>query len=436
MDSPLDQLSTAPATVRRQTAQLTLYFGLLLTALSFGLPLGLNGLPVQFYLKNRLHASAETVALFQLLVGLPVCVDFLFGFVRDRWKPLGQGDRGYLLVFTPLAAMLGLWAATGPMTYARLLAALLGANFALRFVSAAVSALLAATARRRQMTGWMGAFWTVQASLLGTLIPLAGGWLGSRVRAAMALATAFTATLLALGFWRPASVFAEGSTDQNPQTVPRERGRQALFRLLRHRPLWPAALIALLWNFAPASQTPMLFYLTDTLKASNEAVGLFYAISALAFIPTSLLYVRLCRRYALWPLLLIATVIAVPQMLPLLWLHSSSQAMVAAALIGLLGGFANAAYFDLYLRSCPRGLEGTVMMIGSTVVFLTVRLGDLFGSWMYARGGFAACVVVTMAVYALIFPVLLLVPGGVMSHREGEPGREAAQDLLAEPEAS
>jgi hypothetical protein len=51
-------------------------------------------------------------------------------------------------------------------------------------------------------------------------------------------------------------------------------------------------------------------------------------------------------------------------MVPLLFIHSMTGALIAAVPIGLMGGVATAAYLDLIIRSCPRGLQGTTQVIG------------------------------------------------------------------------
>ena len=54
-----------------------------------------------------------------------------------------------------------------------------------------------------------------------------------------------------------------------------------------------------------------------------------------------------------------------PQLVPLLFIHSVTGALIAAAPIGLMGGVATAAYLDLMIRSCPRGLQGTMLMLSA-----------------------------------------------------------------------
>jgi MFS family permease len=95
--------------------------------------------------------------------------------------------------------------------------------------------------------------------------------------------------------------------------------------------------------------------------------------------------------------------------------------IVVAILYGLFGGFATAAYFDLIMRSCPKGLEGTAMMLANTSMFSNAgNSGNLLGSWIYSKGGFASAVIITTLATALIVPVLRAVPPELTATRDGE----------------
>jgi predicted MFS family arabinose efflux permease len=197
-------------------------------------------------------------------------------------------------------------------------------------------------------------------------------------------------------------------------------------RLVRHWPIYPALLIWLLWNFAPGSTTPLQYYLQNTLHAEDAQWGEWNAIFAASFIPTFMVFGLLCRRFALKTLLFWGTVIAVPQMVPLLFIHSMTGALIAAVPIGLMGGVATAAYLDLIIRSCPQGLQGTTLMMSSSLFFIASRFGDVLGTNLYDHyGGFSACVIAITVVYALILPTLLLVPHHLTATTDGqtpEPG--------------
>jgi hypothetical protein len=180
-------------------------------------------------------------------------------------------------------------------------------------------------------------------------------------------------------------------------------------------------LIWVLWNFAPGSTTPLQYHLQNTLQATDAQWGQWNAIFAASFVPTYIVYGLLCRRFPLKSLLLWGTVLAVPQMVPLLFIDTMTQALIAAAPIGLMGGLATGAYLDLIIRSCPAGLQGTTLMLSSSLYFVVVRFGDVLGTNLYDRyGGFTVCVVAITIVYALILPALLLVPKHLTTTADGQ----------------
>ena len=228
---------------------------------------------------------------------------------------------------------------------------------------------------------------------------------------------AIMAAVALYGAWRPRPVFDNLRAERRGQARPLEDVK----RLARHWPIYPALLIWLLWNFAPGSATPLQYYLQNTLHAADAAWGQWNAIFAASFIPTFLAYGWLCRRFPLRTLLWWGTVVAVPQMVPLLFIHSVGAALIAAAPMGLMGGVSSAAYIDLLIRSCPRALQGTTLMLSGALYFIAARFGDVLGTALYDRyGGFGVCVVAITAVYALILPVLLLVPMRLIASRDGE----------------
>ena len=97
------------------------------------------------------------------------------------------------------------------------------------------------------------------------------------------------------------------------------------------------------------------------------------------------------------------------------------SAIAVAMLYGLFGGLPTAAYVDLIIRSCPKGLEGTGMMLAvTTALAVASNSGNLLGSWIYSRGGFASAVIITTLATVLIVPMLWWVPEGLTSTREGE----------------
>jgi MFS family permease len=445
--------STAPApAVAADPADLSsserhvifLYLGTLIILLAFGSPSGgLIDIPISFFLKNRLHLTAHEVASFRLLAAIPLYLSFAFGFIRDMWNPLGMRDRGFMVLFGCITALLYVLCAFTPMNYAMLLIAVVVLTASFLFVSSAQNGLTSVIGQQHAMTGQVSAVWNVFLSIPTVGALLIGGKLSGLLEEKdpdqalriLFMAGAAIMTVIALyALWRPAEVFDNVRVESEPGQHP----IADLKRLVRHWPIYPAMLIWLLWNFAPGSTTPLQYHLQNTLHATDAQWGEWNAIFAASFIPTYIVYGLLCRRFALKWLLLWGTVFAVPQMAPLLFLETTTQALVAAVPIGLMGGLATGAYLDLIIRSCPRGLQGTTLMMSWSLYFVVSRFGDVLGTHLYDRyGGFTVCVIAITIVYALILPALLLVPKHLIATADGhtpdfalgapEPGSDAVK---------
>jgi branched-subunit amino acid ABC-type transport system permease component len=61
-----------------------------------------------------------------------------------------------------------------------------------------------------------------------------------------------------------------------------------------------------------------------------------------------------------------------------------------------------------------------MLLFGASIYYLAVRFGDLLGTEIYDRWGFYTAVWATIVVYALILPVILLVPRRLLATRDGQ----------------
>src|SRR5512135_561360 len=419
---------TAPTVLPASTrSRILLYLAGLIFLLNFGAPfLGLIDVPISFFLKNKLHLSAHEVAMFRLIASVPLYVSFLFGFARDVFNPFGLRDRGYMMLFGFITALIYVYFAFADVSYTMLVFAVALSTIAFLFVNAAQAGLTSAVGQRNVMSGQVAAMWNIVQSLP----VLAAYWLGgifsdmlegqNAARAARLLFLTGAAVMLTIAvyaIWRPRAVY-----DQL-HDAPKEKVHPFadMKRLSAHWPVYPALAIWFMWSFAPGSVTPLQYYLQNTLHSNDAQWGEWNAIFAVAFIPTYLLFGFLCRKYPLRTLLIWGTAVGVPQFIPLLFVHSTTAALVAAGPIGLMGGVATAAYYDLMIRSCPRGLEGTVLMMSVGLYYIAGRFGDLLGTTLYDRfGGFGVCVAAITITYAAILPTILLVPRGLIATPDGE----------------
>jgi len=335
-------------------------------------------------------------------------------------------DRGFMLLFGGMtAAVYGCFAFT-PITYSTLLAAILLSTTLFLFVAGAQNGLTSMLGQQHAMSGQISAAWNVFLSIPSVAALLAGGAISELLEETNAneagrvlfLAGAGIMAAVALyGLCRPASVFDNVRIERIPDTRPLDD----LKRLVRHWPIYPVLLIWFLWNFAPGSATPLQYFLQNVLEARDTQWGQWNAIYGASFIPTFLIFGVLCRKLPLRILLFWGTLAAIPQFVPLLFIKSMPAALIAAVPVGLMGGLATASYLDLIIRACPRGLQGTMLMLSNSLFFIVSRSGDVLGTRLYDYyGSFTACVVAITAVYSLILPALLLVPKKLTATTDGQ----------------
>jgi MFS family permease len=381
---------------------------------------GLIQLPMNFFLKNRLHLDASATARFAFLLCIPLFLGFVFGFIRDRWSPWRKGDRGFLILFGFAAAAAYAVMAFSPPAYGVLLGGGLMVTTLMQFINSAANGLSSSVARRHAMSGQMSTAMNVALSLPLLIGFAIGGVISAAVEASSDQAAArlvflIGASLLTaiglFGVLGPRRLFEDAPPQPASLTPLADIGR-----LLRTWAIYPALLIQLLWQFGPGVGIAMQYHLANDLKANDAQVGLWFAVFYGSFIPIYLLYGWLAQRFPLKVLVWVGAVTAVGQMAPLLFAHTPGQAIWAAAALGVLGGIGQPAFFDLCIRSAPKGLEGSMMMLVWTMYWIAVRGGDLWGADLYDHhGGFNTALVATIAVYAVILPIIPFVPRRILA---------------------
>lgn len=421
---PGDRATALPALER---AKLLGYTGLLMLLVILATPYGggLIAIPVVFFLKNRLHLQAHEMAVFNAWTAVPLYAAFGFGLLRDRWSPFGWGDRGHLVLFGLTTAAIYAAAAFINPTYGLMLFGLMLLTASIQTVLSSANGLFSSVGQDHLMPGQASA-----ALNIATIIPIVVGYLLGGVfsqmldgqnavvaaRSLFLVGAALMAAIAVLGALGPQRLFTAHAEPRETHIV------GDIVRLLKHRPIYAPLTLWLLWNFSPSFGTALQYHLANTLHATDAQVGAFYAIFFGLYAPSFLLYAYLCQRAPLSKLLLWSTLLAIPQMLPLLLVQTATGALIAAVPLSLMGGLGSAAYIDLAIRSCPRGLQGTMMILmASTAYFVALRFGDLLGTDIYDHhGGFVMTIVAATVVYALMLPVLWLAPKHITSTMDGQ----------------
>jgi hypothetical protein len=398
--------------------------------LSFGDPNGgLMDVPMSFVLKNQLHMEAHELAAFRLLVSVPLYLSFMFGLFRDTWSARKIRDREIIGFFSLFGAALYLVLALLPLSYTTLLLAALLPTTTFLFAASAQSGLTASIGQQHAMSGQISAVWNIFVSFPAAAAFVIGGHFSQflekqgpeeTAHILFSLGAVTSMAVFMYSLLKPRTVFENVEPSREPPSSP-VRNVQ---RLMRYGPIYPALTIWLLWNFSPGSITPLQYYLQNNLGATDIEWGLWNAIFTVSFLPTFALYGLLSLRFRLKSLLWWGTILAIPQFAPLLLAGTLNQALFVAIPVGLLGGIATAAYLDLIIRSCPPGLEGTMVMMSGGLYFVSTRFGDVIGTYLYDLfGGFGTCVLLMTITYAFIPFILLLIPKEVLgSENEARSG--------------
>ena len=416
---------------RARNRRIFAYFAPLILTGVLASPYGnLADIAVSFMLKDRLHASATQVSLFRLIVTLPLLASALIGLARDHWNPLGRRDRGYILVFAAITALVYVVMSAARLSYAGLVAGMFAANILMLFVTAATQGLLAQVGQDNRMSGRLAVVFNTVA-----YVPVVGGaFLGGVFAehvspgATFAMLGGVSLALALFGLWKPATVF-----DRAYDKPAAEAGRpwQDLQRLLRSRAVYAPILLPLLWNFAPAFTTPLQFHIVDALHAPDSVYGDYLALYFVGFIPFFPLYGWLLGRVSFRLLLWIGVAVGGPNLAILLFIHSPGELLAWAAPMGGLGAIGWCAMSDLAIRSCPKGLHGTLMLLAAAAGTRGFRFSDILGAALYdaaPKTGFELGVAISILASVLCLPVILLVPREIMQVQEGV-GPNAADPL-------
>jgi Na+/melibiose symporter-like transporter len=302
-----------------------------------------------------------------------------------------------------------------------LLGGVLATTLAYRFLSTSKEALTARIGQEDGLTGRLSALSNGIGGIVMSVAFILGGNVEGENRVGRVLGWTGVLTLifLGLGAWRDEGVFAGNIEAPIAPAHPLTEVR----RLLAHRPFRLAVVMWLLINFTPSLLTPLLFHFTRDLHGGADDYGWFMGIFFLGIAPMSFAYAWLAKRARFKTLLVWGIAVMVPQMVPILFLHSVSQTLWLAPLLSLTGGVATCAGYELLLRTCPEGLEGSGMMLADTAFWIGWKLGDVLGASLYDRGGIAPTVWATTAVYAGALVVAMLIPRASLEAKQAASAR-------------
>jgi MFS family permease len=412
-----------PLAFRRQNVLVAFPYAILIQVFS-AVSTGMMLYGYKYALKDEMNLSASQMSYCNFAISLPLFCSFCFGLLRDRWRPFGMVDRPYLLVAPIVVCACCLTLGIGHRSLGRLITLLVVMNAGATLSGAAMSGMLGSLSKHFGLSG--------RISVAGMVVPCLAGfllmpWTGHLVEHGGFSAVCYASTGLSLpvavlAFLRPARLFPDEPTHASVSpTSPREPFGIAVKRLLTSRAALIAVLVCFLWDFTPGWGTPLFYQYSNVLRLTPGQIEFTYSVGTVGTMVSALAYGFFCFRIPTRNLLMVGIIVCVIGSAGLLLVHSYRSAVIVSIVVGLTYGMAEAGIYDLLYRASPPGLEGVAISLGLAATYLAGTLADVFGSFLYERGGFYPALMITLISTALILPLVVAFPSEVLAAREGKP---------------
>ena len=379
---------------------------------------GLPGFSLNFLLKDGLHLTASSLALFALFGNVAGYVKPLMGIVVDAFPLFGTRWRHYLMFAFAGSGLCYFLMGVVPRTFGSLLATNILLFVCLNLGSIVMGGMMVEVGQRHKATGRMSAQ-RVAISRLDALVstPI-GAWLAF-------LPFSWVMTLPALIYFATIPIFYRHLRE--PKTTPvrsevLQTAKRQLHSIAHCRPLLIAASAVMLIVMAPGFGTPLFYYQTDVLHFSKGFLGSLSFVGGAFGILGAAIYVKICRRFSLKTLLIGSILVHAGGTLFYLGYHTPASALAITALEGIAQTLAVLPLYDLAARATPRGSEALGYALMMSAWNLTIALSNWFGSWLSDQFGltFLNLVWLNAGTTALALVIIPLLPAILVQHREEE----------------
>jgi hypothetical protein len=336
-------------------------------------------LPFQNLLKAGLGVSRAQMAAFFSLVGLAWYAKPILGIFVDSVPLFGTRRRHYMLLGSSLAAAAWLAIPFAPHKYLPILIVTAIMNLMLVIGSTVVGALMVEGGQKFGASGRLSsARYFVQQ-----FCNLVGGPLGGFLAAKAFGWSALTGACIALSVFPFAFIMIREPRIAQTNHESIEKSVAQLKTLVRSGTLWAAAGMLFLIYIMPGFQTPLYYFQTDTLKFSQQFIGILTSIQGGAGMIGALIYGMLCRKIPLRRLMYFSVSVNAFFTLSYLFYRSATLAVFIDAQYGFVFTLAELVMMDLAVRATPKGCEamGFALMMSIRNLAL-IGISDVAGSWM------------------------------------------------------
>jgi len=360
--------------------------------------------PLTLTLKETLGLSAMQVGTFGTITLLPWVIKPVYGLLSDSVPLFGRRRKSYFILTSLLAAMAGfVLAAKETPTYWSLAFLVLLMAFGVAFTDVLTDAMMV---ERGKPLGLTGAFQSVQwAAINGStiLVGFLGGYFAQRrnLHGAVLVAAIFPLVALAMA----ALFIREAPAKPGPEE--RHEAWHGITSAIRDRTMWVVAGFIFFWTFSPSIGIPLFYFQTDTLKFSQQFIGMLGSLAAGAGIVGAALYAPLSRRVPLQRIIVWSIGVAVVGTLAYLLYRDKASAMIIDVLFGCIGMTTQLAFLDLAAKACPKHAEGTFFALLMSVYNLGTQGSQVMGGWLYDSIGYTPLILISASMTGMAW---LLVP--------------------------
>ena len=357
-------------------------------------------------LKERLGMSAAQVGTFGTITLIPWVIKPLYGMISDGFPLLGRRRKSYFLITCSLATLACVaLSLLGLPTYWSLAALIIVMGFGFAFTDVLTDAMMVENGKPLRLTG---AFQSVQWAAINVatiVVGVVGGYLAEQrnLRGAFLVAACFPFIALVMG-----AVFIREPRARSQREELHETW-QGIKRAVRDRTLWVVVGFIFFWTFSPSIGIPLFYYQTDTLKFSQQFIGMLGSLAAGAAILGAAVYAPLSRRVSLHRVIVYSIGAGVIGTLAYLLYKDATSAIAIDTLFGGIGMIIQLAFLDLAAKACPKHAEGTFFALLMSVYNLGVQGSQVTGGYLYDYIGYTPLILISAAMTALTWLLLPLV---------------------------
>ena len=394
---------------RRQVRRLMGFFALVYLVEGFGQTGGLIAQPLNYYLKEVYGWTPVQVTASLTVLNLPWVIKPLYGIVSDFVPLFGSRRKAYLVLANAAAA--AAYAATARLADpGALILLLLASAYAMAISSTLAGAVLVENGQRlgrsdafvNQQWLWFNIAAMASAYLGGVLIERLSARGALHAAAAVVAAAPFAAIF--------GAVFLIDEAPSRLDLAELKNTFRGLLATFVIREFWIIGLFLFLYYLNPGFGLPLYYYMTDTLKFSQEYIGVLGAINSAGWVVGAVLYKKLRGMTTSKGLVNLSILIGTATTAAFLLLAGKTSAAIINFASGAAGMVAFVATLTLAADYCPKRAEGFAFALLMSLLNLSSAFSNNIGAFLYERAfhnRLAPLILVSAASTAAIF---LLVP--------------------------